>query len=262
MAGPDAVTSPYARPRQIHDPAECFFYHTMNLPGYGLVEGQWDLREGVDAYFGGVDFAGKRVLEVGTASGFLCFHMERRGAEVVAFDLSEHQPWDVVPFATADLALVHEKRHDLLRRLNNGWWLTHRVLGSAAKVVYGSVYDIPLEIGAVDVATYGVVLLHVRDPFLALANGLRLTRDTVVVTEIVGRPAPAERRATVEFVPDFRSGGPLDTWWFFTPEVIQAYVGVLGFEDSTVTFHRQRGIFGENEFFTVVAHRTNGRPEA
>ncbi|HEY4442105.1 MAG TPA: hypothetical protein VGN14_16725, partial [Candidatus Elarobacter sp.] len=65
----------------------CYFYHTMELPGVGTVEGEWDLRTGVDAYLGGEELRGKRVLEIGTASGFLCFAMERRGAEVIGYDL-------------------------------------------------------------------------------------------------------------------------------------------------------------------------------
>jgi predicted nicotinamide N-methyase len=38
----------------------------------------------VDPYLGNFDFVGKRVLDVGAASGFLTFEMEKRGAEVVA----------------------------------------------------------------------------------------------------------------------------------------------------------------------------------
>jgi SAM-dependent methyltransferase len=257
--------SPYASPRHVEDPADCVFYHTMDLPGLGVVQGQWDLREGADEYTGGVKLAGKRVLEVGTASGFLCFHMERRGADVVGYDLSDAQPWDLVPFASIDVAAVDAKHRDVIRRMNNSWWLAHRLYSSSARVVYGSVYEIPAAIGPVDVATYCAILLHVRDPFLALANGLRLTRETAVVTEIVGdRLASASGglgptgRPAVEFIPNAAVGGPLDTWWFLTPEVLQAYLGVLGFEDSSVSYHRQKGSFGECDFFTVVAHRTKG----
>ncbi|MEE9185219.1 MAG: hypothetical protein V3U39_12205, partial [Acidimicrobiia bacterium] len=78
----------FALPREVTDINECYFYHSMDIPRHGAVDGEWDLREGVTEYLGGVDFAGKRVLEVGTASGFLCFHMESQGAEVVAYDLS------------------------------------------------------------------------------------------------------------------------------------------------------------------------------
>src|SRR5262249_8534783 len=34
-----------------------------------------------------------------------------------------------------------------------------------------------------DVATFGCVLLHLHNPFLALANVLRLTKETVIVTQ-------------------------------------------------------------------------------
>ena len=81
----------YAEPRVVTELEECYFYHSMEIPGYGLVEGPWDLRGGVDDYLGGVDLNGKRVLEVGTASGFLCYTMEGRGADVVAYDLSDEQ---------------------------------------------------------------------------------------------------------------------------------------------------------------------------
>jgi len=36
----------------------------------GPVEGAWDLRPGVDAYLGGVDVRGQRVVELGTADGY------------------------------------------------------------------------------------------------------------------------------------------------------------------------------------------------
>jgi hypothetical protein len=41
----------------------------MDLPGYGTMPGEWNLRAGVREYLGGVGLRGKRVLEVGTASG-------------------------------------------------------------------------------------------------------------------------------------------------------------------------------------------------
>src|SRR5438876_64896 len=109
LAEQDTVAAPretavYAEARSLNDLADCYFYHSMEIPGYGLVEGPWDLRGGVDDYLGGVDLHDKRVLEIGTASGFLCFTMEGRGAKVVAYDLSEEQSWDVVPYAQYDHA--------------------------------------------------------------------------------------------------------------------------------------------------------------
>ena len=57
-----AVAVPYAEPREVTSLDECYFYHSMEIPGYGFVRGPWDHREGVDAYLGNVDLQGKRVL--------------------------------------------------------------------------------------------------------------------------------------------------------------------------------------------------------
>ena len=71
----------FAAPLNVDNVADCYFYHTMELPGHGVIEGRdWDLRGRVDEYLGKVDFAGQRVLEIGPASGFLTFEMENRGA--------------------------------------------------------------------------------------------------------------------------------------------------------------------------------------
>src|SRR5271163_483658 len=175
----------YAQPRSVTDPESCFFYHTIDIPGYGTLKGEWDLRRGVDRYLGGVDLTGKRVLEMGTANGFLCFEMERRGADVVAVDLSEEQSWDIVPFAKSDAEEDDSSRKSHMRKINNAWWLAHAAFGSRAKVVYTSAYSVPEQIGAVDVSTFGSILLHVRDPFHALWNACRLTRETVIVTDIL-----------------------------------------------------------------------------
>jgi len=40
------------------------FCHTMDLPGMGKINGEWDLRVGLHEYLGKVNFRGKRVLDV------------------------------------------------------------------------------------------------------------------------------------------------------------------------------------------------------
>jgi SAM-dependent methyltransferase len=175
--------SVFAPPRLVTRLEDCEFYHTMDVPGYGLVHGAWDLRGHVDSYLGGIDLRGKRVLELGTASGFLCVEMEKRGAEVVAYDLSEDYDGDLVPFAREESPAQTAARRGFVRRLNNGWWLVHRAHKLFARAVYGTVYDVPFGIGEVDVATFGCILLHLRDPYRALASATRLVRDAVVVTE-------------------------------------------------------------------------------
>src|SRR5689334_17854377 len=92
----------FAVPKKVDDLADCYFYHTMELPGHGVIEGRdWDLRRGVDEYLGKVDFDGQRVLEIGPASGFLTFEMEKRGAEVVSVEVTAEHGWDFVPYPAA-----------------------------------------------------------------------------------------------------------------------------------------------------------------
>jgi hypothetical protein len=268
----------------ITDVAECDFYHTLDLPKYGLIPGEWDLRGRVREYLGGQNLAGKRVLEIGTASGFLCMAMEAMGAEVVAYDLSEDYSWDVVPYAGFPSGFESDrKRH--LRRLNNGWWLNHGANQAKARVVYGTVYDIPVSIGPVQVATFGAILQHLRDPFQAMYQASRLVEDTIIVIDPpppgywLGRryrewyarlwnKAPFLRKSmaswprveSLSFRPEPSVGEPKETWWLLTPELVQRYLAVLGFEQSTVTFHHQRCSGQEVEMFTVVAYRTQPRP--
>jgi len=255
---------PYARPRPVDDIRDCHFYHTMDVPGVGAIEGAWDLRRTADRYLGGVDLAGKRVLEMGTASGFLCFHMEARGAEVVAFDLSDEERWDVVPYARADVPAYAAERREMMRRINNAYWFTHAAVGSRARVVYGTIYDVPDAIGAVDVATFGSVLLHVRDPFLALQSALRLTREIAIVTEGFSVPGllasiPNQVRPGMAFRPNARMCEPRDSWWALTPGVIKRFLAVLGFERSRVVFHGHRHQGRRRIMYSVVARRTAGR---
>src|SRR3974390_1138479 len=53
--------------------------HATELPAGTVLPGGWDLRGKESAYLGGVDIAGKRVFELGPATGYLTFWMERQG---------------------------------------------------------------------------------------------------------------------------------------------------------------------------------------
>lgn len=274
------MDSIYAPPRQVDNLQDCYFYHTTELPGCGLVKGEWDLRAGVDAYLGGVDFAGQRVLELGTASGFLCFEMEKRGAEVIAHDLSPDDAWDIVPYANLDFRAIHQARAERLRQVNNAWWLAHRLLNSQARVVYSSVYALPQQIGAVDIAIVGSILLHLRDPFLALQKAAALARSTLVVTEatpvfqrsplypLARALAKLDRRIAaylipqLNFLPDPAQQAPWDTWWNLSADLVGRWLAILGFTNQQVAYHRQPHHYGENlqhtrqrDLFTIVARR-------
>src|SRR5204862_6196738 len=176
----------FAAPRHVESLDECFFYHTMELPGVGLVRGQWDLRGRFDDYVGGVGVEGKTVLDVGTATGFLSFEAERRGAaRVVSFDMSDVRQQTLLPFKDKLYYQDRERWAELygaeVEKWKNAYWLCHRLLGSRAEVYYGNIYELPAELGQFDVAIVGSVLEHLSDQITALASIARLTNDTHVL---------------------------------------------------------------------------------
>jgi SAM-dependent methyltransferase len=265
---------PWADARRIDNLEDCYFYQTVDLPTHGLQLGEWDLRGNVDVYLGSIALDGKRVLELGTANGFLCFEMESRGAEVVGFDLGEDCDWDLVPYGGAKPSQA--ERHEISRRLHNAWWLAHSLVGSAARVCYGNVYEIPTSLGEFDVVTAGSILLHLRDPFAALEQAAAAARSTVVVTDQIPvlprrsaigalqllrrfNPRLADRLLPdLIFLPDAAKSAPTDTWWRISPELVCRILRVLGFSHQTVTYHQQMYNYPVARLipmYTVVASR-------
>jgi SAM-dependent methyltransferase len=245
--------TPYVAPRLVRDIGSCYFYHRMELPGVGLVGGQWDLRRTIEGYLAGFQFAGRRVLDVGAASGFPSFEMERRGAEVVSFDMSPDGRWDIVPIAGRDLdAAVMHKRVSW-EALTNAYWFAHAALRSHAKVFYGDIYTLPETLGTFDVAFLGSVLLHLQNPFECLRSAASRTRDALIVTE----PAYPAAGAQMEFMPT--RVGPADTWWRLSEGCVAQMMTVLGFDIASVTHSRHTLADEKNpqtfEFFSVVGRR-------
>lgn len=255
----------WAKPRDINNLDDCFFYHTMDIPKYGTVYGGYDLRGGETAYLGNVDFKGKRVLEVGTASGHLCFTMEKIGAEVVGYDLSDKHEWDIVPYYGSDykVQLAANKKH--IDKINNGYWLAHKAYNSNAKVVYGSVYDIPDTIGKFDIGTFGCILLHLRDPFLALQRTLAHVEDTAIVTDVyrgkvLSRIEHVMHIRLIRFQPNAKRPDPFSDWWVLSPGLVSEFLQILGFKHTRITYHHQKardknGKYGKIRLFTVTGHR-------
>ena len=126
-------TALFAEPEAVASADDCYFYHVMEIPGHGLVGGEWDLRAGVDDYLGGVDLSAQRVLEIGPASGFLTFHMETTGAAVVSIELAPDSEWDFVPLSSVDMSAVRVQRLEQMRRLRNGYWFAHEHFASKAR---------------------------------------------------------------------------------------------------------------------------------
>ena len=255
---PSASSLRWAVPKDVTSLNECFFYHKMDIPGYGTVEGDWDLRSREKTYLGNVDVAGKRVLEIGPANGQLTFAMERMGADVTTYDLSEDDEWDVVPYAGTDIKEYHRSRRKNLLAVSNGFWLAHKAFNSKAKLAYGKVYDVPDEIGMFEICTFGTMLLHLRDPFLALQRVTAHASETAIITDMLPKfssDLPLDRRL-VEFLPNSALREPYETWWLISPELNAEFLRILGFPYTTITYHSQLFRGKEAQIYTVVGHRS------
>ena len=253
----------YAEPRHVTNVDECRFYHHMALPGIGEVGKGWDLRKTIDDYLGRFDFRGKRALDVGTASGFLSFEMEKRGAEVVSFDMGSSADWQLVPFGAKgfDLAKMRAIVDKAVEPTRNSYWLAHRLLQARARVYYGNIYNIPDAIGQFDVVLFGMVLPHLREPFYALAQCARLSRDAVIITQ----QAPKIPGPFACFIPkasmDPNNLASYNSWWVFSEDCLREMLAVLGFKIESVTYKKHlctgRSPAAPEECMTMVARRVN-----
>jgi hypothetical protein len=255
----------FEMPKPMPSIEDAIFYHTIDLPGFGTIKGNWDLRGHVDDYLGHVDVRGKRVLDVGTATGFIGFEAERRGAEVIAFDMGEDEPYDPIPY-------YHEltvrtfggsrefvvRQHKKMRiKMHNGFWFCYHALKSSVKVRYGSAYDIPEEIGDVDIAFFGAILLHIRDPLTAIESASKLTKEAIIITEPMFHATNYDL-PTMMLVPNIKQSHVLDTYWQHTPAWVSNFLQILGFTETTVNYHHQ--IYNSQngtkvKFFTVVGRK-------
>jgi SAM-dependent methyltransferase len=248
-----------AESRVITEPDDCFFYHTMDLPELGTIHAHWDLRGRFDEYIGGVNLTGKTVLDVGTATGFLSFEAEKRGAsQVVSFDMSDVRQQTLLPFRDKDhyidkenWARIYGKWFD---RWKNGYWLCHRLLDSRASVVYGSVYEMPVALGQFDVVILGSVVEHLSDAVSALGSIARVTKKTlVIVTPLLPNDEPIAHFAGRATHPDNDY-----TWWVYSIGVYREVLAMLGFtveSVSTGSYYYKHGDIWE-ERSTIVAVRT------
>ena len=195
------------------------WYHTQEL-GPGLVTpGMFDLRPFVERYGLPADMTGMRALDVGTFEGFWAFEMERRGAQVVALDVDRIQDLDWPP----RLRPAEDGRR------GEGFELAKEALGSSVTRVGRSIYDATPERlgGRFDLVFCGSVLIHLRDPMLALERMAALCGDRLVFADEYSR-----RLSWLPFdAAEFRGHTRWSTWWRPSIRAWLTMLETAGFEN-------------------------------
>jgi hypothetical protein len=241
---------------------DCDFYHCVRLPDGRVMQGPWDLRGREGLYLGGVEVAGRRVLELGPSTGYLSYFLERQGADVVCFDAGYDVSIDLLPAPGGDSRQLRQDHAAMVGRFQNSWWYLHRAYGSRAQMVYGSIYSLPGDIGQFDIATFGAILLHLRSPIAALEEAARRTTGAIVVTE----PWPHGQESLHDNVMRiFPSGeaGRWVIWWSISAGAVVEMLKILGFGRTRVVEHsqlHQHGHVADAPYVEVPMYTVVGEP--
>jgi tRNA (mo5U34)-methyltransferase len=142
------------------------WYHTLELAPGVRTPGYFDHGPLLPKLPIPASLAGKRCLDIGTFDGFWAFELERRGAaEVIAADILDPMAWDW-PAGADTLAIDALERR---KEAGRGFEIAAAAFDSKVQKIEASVYELdPQSHGEFDFIFMGSLLLHLRDPILAL----------------------------------------------------------------------------------------------
>ena len=124
----------------------------------------------------------------------------------------------------------------------------------------GNIYNLPADLGTFDVSVFGAILLHLRDPWTAIAEAARRTSQTIVITDVLEEGMTCDTNA-MRFATAGRDA--LTNWWVISPGAIVEMLTRLGFFNTRVTCHSQMHHLGHKldqapiamSMYTVVGER-------
>jgi hypothetical protein len=209
MPSPSPANNPEFRERiqrQVDQLSKRSCYHSIELPDGSVIPGIIGvdaLRARVRSFSIPEDLRGKRVLDVGAATGWNSFEMERRGADVVAIDCVEFEEFH----------------------------MAHKLLGSNVEYRVLDVDELsPGTLGLFDYALFFGVLYHLRHPLLGLERLCALTREAAFVESFVTDDGPyPDAPCSMEFYETNELGGQIDNWVGPNTNCLMAMCRAAGF---------------------------------
>jgi tRNA (mo5U34)-methyltransferase len=195
------------------------WYHTIDLGQGVITPGYYDHRPYLPYYGIPQHLAGKSALDVGPASGFFSFEMERRGAQVTATELPNWEAHDFGPLYRSEMPpeTAHQYLHEPFR-------FASEALGSSVQRRQLTIYELsPQNVGQFDLVFCGSVLLHLSDPNRALWRLQSVTRQAAILATVIRRDDNQEAVAT--FVGHQRG----DCWWLPNRKAFELMVQSAGF---------------------------------
>lgn len=199
------------------------WYHSIVLPDGTVTAGAFDHRDLVPFYGIPDDLSGSSVLDVAAADGFWSFEFERRGGDVTALDIDSTDDVDLPRQARGHATLT-----GVTDSLVDGFDLAHRLLGSKVSRVAGSVYDLdPDQLGLFDIVHSGDLLVHLRDPNLALQKIRGMTSGFALLSDAID-PSLDEAAGGPGLV-RYLGGRNTAGWWLPSLTTLAQMVSDAGF---------------------------------
>lgn len=243
------------------------WYHTLDL-GHGVhTPGFVDHREQLSHYGLPASLAGKRCLDIATFDGFWAFEFEKRGAdEVVALDIPDKRELDFPRWLLRD-----PEGFEVAGDVGQSFKVAHRILDSTVKRVEKSVYSLDPDVdGVFDVVFISDVLIHLRDPQLAIERAYSVCKPgsgQLVVADVYSPTLEAFGDTPVA-----QFTAPGETWWHPNVACLRQMMLTAGFEpiEEVSRFvldalgHRNhkvvlKGTAAENPSWTVVQRAARQR---
>ncbi len=226
--------------RGLGDLGRYYWYHTIDL-GNGLVTpGDYDHRPYLNAFRFPADLHDRDVLDVGAATGYFSFELERRGARVVSVELPSLADWDVNAAAQAqtlkDFLAWHQAAtpEEAYRvHLDGPFQFCRDRLGSHVRRCYCKVYDLTPErlgVEAFDLVFLGEVLIHTFSPLQVLDRLAALCRRTLVVSGFF----PEEPRPLMHYLGGDEPGAHQRSWWLLSRSCLEQMLRKVGFREVSV----------------------------
>lgn len=202
------------------------WYHTIVLPDGTVTPGLFDHRGVLDHYDLPTSMDGMRVLDVGTFDGHWAFLFERRGAEVTALDVPDKSAMDWPAPLRGGSMWERGSTYE-------NFEAAHAAFGSSVRRERLTVYEAsPERLGQFDLVFVGSLLVHLRDPVLALEALRSVCRGRLKVVDAVdplldrvGRWLPAAR---------LQCGTGRMEWWVPNRRALGDMVRAAGYVDVTV----------------------------
>jgi tRNA (mo5U34)-methyltransferase len=249
------------------DHGRFYWYHSIDLGNGILTQGDYDMRPYLRHYCFPESLAGKKVLDVGRASGFFAFEFESRGADVTATEIASYLDWDFVGGRWERMrraATIPDQRAFDEYHITGAFHFAHAALRSRVKPVTIGIYDIgpdTLEQAPFDLVFCGSLTSHLRDPVRALENLRSVTADDglcIVASPYIGLD---ESKSLMAMVTGDRARR---SWWVLNKSCLGSMLQAAGFPSVEIVAQFDLVLSRMDRSFPhIIAHaRPTGGPVA